>query len=144
MEINNIATLLIKTFQGPAWHGPSILESLENITPQQALHKISGSHSIIELVAHMTTWRNFVAKRLSGNSTYEVSDADNFPSLTDWNSAVDKLKESQTNLLTALKAFPESKLFTTVPTRKYDFYTMLHGIVQHDVYHTGQIILLKK
>jgi len=144
METNNIAALLEKTFQGPAWHGPSVLEALENITTQMQSHKISDSHSIIELVAHMTSWRNFVTKRLNGDSTYEVSDAENFPAATDWKSTLENLKKSQTILIAAIRAFPENKLFTTVPTRKYDFYTMLHGIVQHDIYHTGQIILLKK
>jgi len=109
-----------------------------------ASRRISNSHSISELVAHMTTWRNFVTKRLNGDSLYEVSDAENFPLVLDWEQTLRELKESQLNLLAALKAFPESKLFTTVPTRKYDFYTMLHGIAQHDIYHTGQITLLKK
>jgi len=144
METSRIASVLEKTFQGPAWHGPSVMEALENITPHVASRRISNSHSISELVAHMTTWRNFVTKRLNGDSLYEVSDAENFPLVLDWEQTLRELKESQLNLLAALKAFPESKLFTTVPTRKYDFYTMLHGIAQHDIYHTGQITLLKK
>jgi uncharacterized damage-inducible protein DinB len=144
METTNIAALLEKTFRGPAWHGPSVLDALENITPEMTSSKIADSHSIIELVAHMTTWRNFVTKRLTGDATYEVSNAENFPPVTDWKNTLENLKKSQATLLAAIKAFPESKLFTTVPTRKYDFYTMLHGIVQHDIYHTGQIILLKK
>ena len=144
MEITNIASLLEKSFKGPAWHGPSVQEALEGITPKVMSNKISDSHSIIELVAHMTTWRNFVTKRLSGDATYEVSNEENFPLATDWKKTLDDLKKSQETLLAALKAFPENKLFTTVPTRKYDFYTMLHGIIQHDIYHIGQIVLLKK
>jgi len=144
MEINNMAALLEKTFHGPAWHGPSVRESLEGIDAQMASRKPFDSHSIVELVLHMTAWRNFVARRLDGDSMYEVSDAENFPTATDWERALENLKESQTNLLAALKKFPESKLFATVPNRKYDFYTMVHGLLQHDIYHTGQIVLLKK
>lgn len=144
METTNIAALLEKSFYGPAWHGPSVQEALGGIAPQMRSTKISDSHSIVELVAHMTAWRNFVIKRLNGDATYEVSDAENFPVATDWQKTLDDLKKSQEALLAALKAFPENKLFTTVPTRTYDFYTMLHGIIQHDIYHIGQIILLKK
>ena len=144
MEINNIIALLEKTFKGPAWHGPSIMETLKDISDKTAFNKISGSHSIVELVLHMTTWRNFTDKRLSGDNEYQVTDEDNFPKATDWGSAMNNLKQSQENLLSALRKFPEDKLFTTVPTRKYDFYTLLHGIIQHDIYHAGQIVLLKK
>jgi len=144
MEINRIANLLEKTFDGPAWHGPSVMETLKDVSQQTASNRISGSHSIGELVLHMAAWRNFAVKRLSGDNLYEVSDAENFPPSTNWNVTMNELKQSQIKLLAALKAFPEEKLFTIVPSRKYDFYTLLHGIVQHDIYHTGQIILLKK
>ena len=144
MEKNNIAILLEKTFNGPAWHGPAVMEALQDISPQSVFNEIAGSHSIIELVLHMTTWRNFTTKRLEGNNEYEVSEEDNFPKATDWGGALRALKQSHTDLTAALKSFPENKLFTTVPTRKYDFYTLLHGIIQHDIYHTGQIVLLKK
>jgi len=144
MENNRIATLLEKTFNGPAWHGPSVMEALNDFSLQKVSNKIGESHSIIELVQHMTTWRNFTAKRLAGDNEYEVTDEDNFPKETDWTVAISNLKQSHVNLTTALKAFPEDKLFTTVPTRNYDFYNLLHGIIQHDIYHTGQIILLKK
>jgi uncharacterized damage-inducible protein DinB len=144
METSNLAKLLEKSFHGPAWHGPAVLEALENLSVQGASRKIPDTHSIIELVAHMTTWRKFVTKRLKGDNSYEVSDAENFPIEADWEDVLHNLKESQASLLAAIKTFPEDQLFKVVPTRQYDFYTMLHGIIQHDIYHTGQIILLKK
>lgn len=144
MEINRIASLLEKTFDGPAWHGPSVMETLKDVSQQTSANRISGSHSIGELVLHMTAWRNFAIKRLLGDNLYEVSDAENFPQATNWDKAMKELKESQIKLLAALRAFPEDKLFTTVSSRQYDFYTLLHGIVQHDIYHTGQITLLTK
>src|SRR5437879_9104114 len=106
MEINNIIALLEKTFKGPAWHGPSIMETLKDISDKTAFNKISGSHSIVELVLHMTTWRNFTDKRLSGDNEYQVTDEDNFPKATDWGSAMNNLKQSQENLLSALRKFP--------------------------------------
>jgi len=144
MEIQNIIGLLEKSFHGPAWHGPAVMEALTDITPNAVTRKFSSSHSIIELVSHMTTWRNFVTKRLSGDHEFEVTANENFPEGTDWANALMKLQKSQDDLLNALKKFPEGSLSQNVPTRSYNFYTMLHGIIQHDIYHTGQIVLLKK
>ncbi len=144
MEIQRIINLLQKSFNGPAWHGPAVMEVLETVTLSLATQKISSSHTIIELVMHITTWRNFVAKRLQGNNKFEVSESVNFPQEKDWASALNALQQSQEELIKALNTFSEEKLKEIVPTRTYDFYTMLHGIIQHDIYHIGQIVLLKK
>lgn len=92
----------------------------------------------------MTVWRHFTTKRLQGNNEFEVSELENFPKGTDWASALNALQQSQEELVKAVSLFPEEKLSETVPTRNYDFYTLLHGIIQHDIYHTGQIVMLKK
>src|SRR5260221_8478586 len=144
MELQSIIGLLEKSFHGPAWHGPAVMEALADVTQVTALRKPVTSHGIIELVLHMTAWRNFVTKRLQGNNEFEVSQKENFPEGTDWAKALSGLQQSQEELLRAMKKFPAEKLIDIVPTRKYDFYTMLHGIIQHDIYHTGQIVLLKK
>jgi uncharacterized damage-inducible protein DinB len=144
VENQRIADLLEKSFHGPAWHGPHVMEVLSSITASLATQKVSASHSIIELVMHMTAWRDFVTKRLLGNNDFEVSEAENFPKGTDWAAALNTLQQSQSELLKALNSFPEEKLVKIVPTRTYDFYTLLHGIIQHDIYHLGQIVLLKK
>jgi len=144
MEKNKIISLLEKSFRGPAWHGPAVTEALETVTASMAIQQASTAHTIIELVLHMAAWRNFVSKRLTGNNDFEVSEMDNFPKGTDWAAAIEALRQSQEELVSAIKSFPEEKWDDIVPTRTYDFYTMLHGIIQHDIYHTGQIILLKK
>jgi uncharacterized damage-inducible protein DinB len=144
METQKIISLLQKSFNGPAWHGPAVMEVLTTITPDKATNKISTSHSIIELVMHMTVWRVFVTKRLLGDNAFEVSEEENFPKETDWPSALNALLQSQEELVKALNSFSEKRLSDIVPTRTYDFNTMLYGIIQHDIYHTGQIVLLTK
>ncbi|GHM99016.1 hypothetical protein WSM22_05060 [Cytophagales bacterium WSM2-2] len=143
-EIERITELLKKSFEGEAWHGPSVSEAIKDISEQKALQKPMHSHSIAGLVLHMASWRNFVTKKLAGDQTHDVSEQENFPAPTNWASAISQLNESQKALIAALKEFPEEKLTAVVPTRKYDFYTLLHGIIQHDLYHTGQIMILKK
>ena len=73
-EIQKITSLLKKTFEGGAWHGPAVMENLANITETQALMKLPHTHSVIELVSHMVAWRNYVIKKLAGDINYKVSD----------------------------------------------------------------------
>jgi uncharacterized damage-inducible protein DinB len=135
---------LDRVFHGPAWHGPSVVETLDKISLSSASHSFKDSHTIIQLIAHMATWRKFVVERLNGNTTYEVSEEMNFSSPTDLQSTIQELKNTQQSLLEAIKRFPEEKLREKVPTREYSFQTMLHGILHHDLYHLGQIALLNR
>lgn len=152
METQRIAEQLEFIFRGKpewknhAWHGPSVMDTLSDITPEQSQNRLPNSHSIIELVLHMTVWRKFVLQKLMGNDSYRVSDAENFPQSTTWHEALINLEQSQTELIAAMKDFPESRLSDSVQGShyKYPFRTMLEGIIHHDLYHTGQIALLKK
>ena len=142
-DIQKIKKLIERSFDQQPWYGPSVVETLKDITPQSAFNRLPNSHSIIELVCHMTSWRNFVSDQLMGNAR-EVSDDENFPRPGSWDEAFTELKNSQANLLKAMDSFPENRLNDKVPLREYRFHFMLNGIVQHDIYHVGQIALLKK
>jgi uncharacterized damage-inducible protein DinB len=145
-EIEKITKLLQRSFEKGAWHGPAVKEVLQDITQETSSKRLPNTHSIIELAGHLTTWRNYVAKKLNGETAYTVPDEMNFPGITDWSKAMAGLEESQQNLLLALSKFPAEKLADLVQgvSHKYTYYTMLHGIIHHDLYHTGQIILIKK
>lgn len=148
-EVTRITRMLRNIYEGEAWHGPSVQQVLTDVTPQQALSALAGSHNIIELVWHMTAWRNFVIRRLQGDEGYELTEDENFKKISDiteeaWASAKQALEESQQKLMGLLNQIHDDKLLKTVGNRSYDYYTLLHGIIQHDVYHLGQIVLLKK
>ena len=145
-EITRIARMIEKTFDKSPWYGPSITNILSEVTPAQAGHRAGQSHSIIELVLHMTSWRTFVTHRLAGDEQFQVAEDMNFPKPGEWEKALEKLKESQEGLLAAIRSFPDSRLGDLVPasSHKYTFYTLLHGIIQHDIYHIGQIQLIRK
>lgn len=142
-EIQNIINTLKHTFEKNAWHGPSVLEVLEGVNESNAIKRLGASHSIIELVAHMTAWRNYVVEKLNGNDSFELTDDENFPDYTNWQDVVTQLKENQQKLLDALAKTPTEKLNEKVTGREFKFYVMLHGIIHHDIYHIGQIQLLK-
>jgi uncharacterized damage-inducible protein DinB len=145
-EIEKITSLLKRTFERGAWHGPSVKEVLKDIDNDLALKRINNTHSIIELVAHMTSWRRYVINRLQGNNSFVVSDEMNFPKREDWSAVVAELEESQQQLLALVEKFPVYKLSELVPVseQNYTYYTLLNGIIHHDVYHAGQIMLIRK
>jgi uncharacterized damage-inducible protein DinB len=146
-ETEKITKLLHRTFGKGAWHGPSVKETLDKVSTDHAHDRLTpNTHSIIELVAHMTSWRTFVTKRLQGDADFQVSEEMNFPKETTWSKVLDDLEQSQEALLTAVNEFPVDKLGELVPHAefKYTYYTLLHGIIHHDLYHTGQIALIVK
>lgn len=145
-EIQNIVSLLERTFDKGAWHGPAVKEALADLSADEASHRLPGTHSIIELVGHMTAWRRYLIKKLSGDFSYKVTDDLNFPQAVDWNVVVEELLDSQVQLIAALKALPAEKLSEQVPwtEESFTYYRIIHGIIHHDLYHAGQIILIRK
>ena len=148
-EVQRIADQLHRAYSGEAWHGPAIAELLEGVTVSQAAAQpLPGGHSIWELVLHIAAWKRAVRRRLEGKAT-EVAPEDNFPNVRDrsdaaWQQAQQKLADAHRELEKAVTALAESRLAETVPGRDYSVYFMLHGLVQHDLYHAGQIALLKR
>jgi uncharacterized damage-inducible protein DinB len=144
-EIDRIVRLLEKTFDKHPWYGSSIMEVLD-IDPARASQRFKNGHNIMELIQHMTAWRIFATRRLEGDSLYEVTEEVNFPKTGTWDEVISNLKHSQHRLLEAVKIFPDSRLGELVPSKvqKYTYYTLLHGVIHHDIYHLGQIALLKK
>lgn len=145
-QIPHLQSLLTKTFEKGAWHGPAVMEVLADIDEEMSLSRLPNTHSIIELTTHMTAWRTFAIKKLQGDRGYIVSDAMNFPEPTGWLTALKGLQESQVKLLKELDQFSDSKLDKLIPHDAYKctFSTLLHGIIHHDLYHIGQIALIKK
>ncbi|NOS56287.1 MAG: hypothetical protein HOP37_08530 [Cyclobacteriaceae bacterium] len=94
----------------------------------------------------MASWRKFCTQRLKNDNDFEIGDDRNFPEPSTWQEAIDKLHQNQRDLVVVIKQFPEERLGELVPNKiqKYTYYTLLHGVIQHDIYHLGQIALLQK
>jgi len=110
MQIALIKKYLERVFNGPAWHGPSVIETLNKISQEQAGNSYKDSHSLIEIIGHMTAWRNFVIERLKGNNDFDVSEELNFPKSNDLAAAIASLKGSQQTLIECITGFPEERL----------------------------------
>ncbi len=144
-----ISDQLRRAFEGDAWHGPALLELLQDVDAATAAAKpLPDVHSIWELVLHIAAWDE-AARRRIGGETVQLTGTDNFPVVPKatgaaWRKAVTQAKRMHDALVKTVKALPESRLRDRVPGKKYDFYHMLHGVAQHELYHAGQIAILKK
>lgn len=155
-EIVRIVDQLERENAGDPWHGASLSAILDGITWQQAAAKpLPHAHSIWELVLHMTGWKNEVRHRLSGAPAGEPEGGDwpavGEPTAERWADALENLELAHRLLVSAVKDFPEADLYTPSNDSRdrelgvgVTYYELLHGIVQHDAYHAGQIAMLKK
>lgn len=147
-----LADQIRRAFEGEAWHGDSLQELLAGVNAKAAAaHPIRGAHSIWELVLHIAAWDDAVVRR-AGGAAVTLSDKENFPPVEDvseaaWKKTVDSVNKTHAALVKTVEAFPDGRLQDAVPGKPqvyYDFYYMFSGIVQHELYHAGQIALLKK
>ena len=148
-EAIRIADQLRRAFYGSAWHGPAVLELLERVDAATAAEKpLADVHSIWELLLHVEVWDRAAMVRLGG-AKCQPQGADNFPPVRnateeEWRKAVASAKRTHETLTKTVKGLSESRLRDRVPGKRYDFYHMLHGIVQHELYHAGQMAILRK
>ena len=148
-ESKRIADQLHRAYAGGAWHGPALRQLLSGVSAKQAAARpLRGAHTIWELVLHITAWKGAVLRRMQGSPT-QLSAAKNFPPVppataANWKKTQAALRVAQYDLQRAIAALPASRLRKIAPGKRYSLYFMLHGLVQHDLYHAGQIALLKK
>lgn len=148
-EACGIADQLQRAFYGEAWHGPGLMELLDDVDAKTAAAKpLKDVHSIWELVLHVAAWDGAGLVRLGGK-VCQLTGKKNFPVVPEptqeaWREAVDEAKRTHDRLVATVAGLNDSRLRDRVPGKKYDFYYMLHGIAQHELYHAGQIAILKK
>jgi uncharacterized damage-inducible protein DinB len=149
-EIERILDQMDRTFSGDAWHGPPLKSVLEGLTAEEASnHAIANAHSIWELVLHITAWKIMMRHELMGDKA-EVRPETDWPPVWEtsevaWKRAVENLDESHKRLRETAAGLREDQLEEKPVTRTDNSrYVILHGVVQHDLYHAGQIAVLKK
>ena len=149
-EVRHLADQHRRALEGGAWHGPALLEALAGVTAKRAASRpISKAHSIWEIVLHIEAWDRVVLGRLTGKPI-DLSDEENWPEVEDgspaaWKRAVESMKSTHGKLGREIAKLKPARLDAGYGRRKqYKIFRLVHGVVHHELYHAGQIAILKK
>ena len=149
-EMETIINNLKKTFEGRAWHGPSLLETLDSLDAGEArCRPIGGRHTILEIVNHCAYWMDAVVDSLKGKEMPKIEHGSvlDWPRMKEkdeeWIDAQENINESYKELLKAIIKSDVTLLDDIVPGRKYAYREVLQGISDHNIYHAGQIAVFK-
>jgi uncharacterized damage-inducible protein DinB len=148
-EIHRILDQMDRAFSGDAWHGPPLMHLLDGISAEDASkHAVPGAHSVWELVHHVGAWNSVVQHRLQGE-TVEVTAERDWPPVWEvnepaWKRALESLLESRARLRLVAAALHDDQLDEKIGATGVSRYQILHGVIQHDLYHAGQIAVLRK
>ena len=148
-ERQRILDLLDRAYRANAWHGPALLETLDGVkAPLAAKRPPRAAHSIWELVEHIATWNDVVARRLSGEIP-TVSDEMNFPRARKptpaaWKASLRRLARTHARFRREVARFPIAKLGRKRPRVDQTWNVLIHGQIQHMLYHAGQIAMLRR
>ena len=150
-EIERILDQLQRAYEGGAWHGPSVREVLNGVTAEQAAARpLPGAHTIWELAYHIAVWEDVGRRRLEGDrAQINISSPEDWPPADDtseaaWEQAKASLDRGHQALRKAIARVEEARLDEPIFEGMSTVYVTLHGVIQHDLYHAGQIALLKK
>lgn len=150
-EMQYIARQITDAYEGDPWFGRNAKALLSEVNEQTAFEKPNGQHSMVELVWHMVNWREFVISRFTKDSTKDIT----YFEVNDWRAldhsdkallqqGLQRLHQTQAELLEVIGNESDALLDKNVEERSYTFRKLLHGILQHDIYHLGQIAYLQK
>lgn len=130
-------------YNGEPYYGDPILKILNGINSEKALTRVGeNAHNIAELLAHIIGWEEYVIEQFKGDKEFQMEQSFSF----DW-SRIDKNEKTLWASLTAKLDAVHRELISVLKDGKYDFEkkaTMVNNTMEHDIYHFGQIAILKK
>lgn len=148
-EVERILDQYDRAMNGDAWHGDPVWKILEGIPAEQAAcRRAANTHAIWELVSHMTYWETEVCRRISGLPSRPAKEL-NFPAVPEataenWNSSLNQFRRSNADFRQAVSKLDPSRLDQAPEGRVKTIYVEVHGVIQHHIYHAGQIAILRK
>jgi uncharacterized damage-inducible protein DinB len=153
-ESERIVDQLQRAYDGNAWYGPPLRGLLADLTAAEAAKRpLPAAHSVWEIVLHLSGWVETIRIRLATGRPEQPAEGD-WPAAgaTDeaaWARARNTLEERHAALVRAVAALDDAQLAACIggahePSGGESAYTTLHGLVQHNAYHAGQIAMLKR
>jgi len=152
-EIDQLLQIVDQAYDRKSWHGTNLKGSLRRVGAAQAAWRLApGHHNIWELVVHAAYWKYAARRRLLGEKrgsfTLEGSNWFARPEAgredeASWRADVALLGREHRRLREAIAAFPARALNRRVGSA-VSALALISGVAAHDLYHAGQIQLLKK
>lgn len=147
-QIEALADQLERSFRGGAWHGPAVAETLAGLdVTAAAARPLGGTHSIWEIVHHLTTWNEVPRRRLDGERLQNLPEDRDWPPVGDaaaWRTDLAALEQAHEALHARVLELADGQLDDPVAGSDSTVRGMLLGVLQHNAYHAGQIALLRK
>lgn len=148
-EVQSIITNLESVLNGQPWYGEAVMPMLRKIHPAVVYINPEKSHAAIEIVYHMITWAEFTLSRVQKKQNYDLKTAEQMdwrtidPKIHTWEKGLNEFEQLHQQLVAALQTMDDSFLSEMVDYREYNFRFLLNGLIQHNIYHLGQIAFLK-
>jgi uncharacterized damage-inducible protein DinB len=150
-QAENLAGYVRAAYAGAAHHGPALADILADVNASRAAQRPAGSvHTIWELVLHIANWEEILQRRLSGEIVkWERDSFADWPAVPDtspeaWRAAQSRLETANTRLVATIRRCSDAELKSPSPGRSDTREEMIMGMLQHSIYHAGQISVLKK
>jgi uncharacterized damage-inducible protein DinB len=141
---------LRRAYDGRSWHGPNLRGAIRGLTPAEAFFRPGrGRHSAYDLVLHAAYWKYVARRRLTGEKrgSFPVKGSNFFPEpkvkdARALREAKALLEETHRTLRETVEALPEAAF--SERRGSWTVEEMIAGVAAHDLYHTGQIQLVKR
>ena len=150
-EVEAIIQRIERVLDGEPWYGKATLTILDEVDSSKGgLHRGGSSHSILDILYHMNTWAEFTLKRIQQDKSYDLKQAEEMdwrkidPKIHTWKKGVTAYKNFHKEIIAELQKKDDSFLVEMVDFRKYNFRFLINGLIDHNIYHAGQIALLNK
>jgi hypothetical protein len=151
-ELQQLLSIIDQAYDRQSWHGPNLRGSIRRVSPERAAWRPAPArHNIWEIVVHAAYWKYVVWRRLAGGArgSFPLAGSNWFRRPQDftqgaWRSDVALLDEMHRSLRESVAGLSIKALYRTPGGSKVSNFAVLSGIAAHDLYHAGQIQLLKR
>lgn len=151
-EIELLLSILDEAYEKAAWHGPNLRGSLRGVSAEQAAWRpVPGRHNIWEIAIHAAYWKYAVRRRLTGDKrgSFPLKGSNWFQkpesiSKEAWQDDLRLLAKQHEELRKVIAGMDTAQLMQKTRGSKVTNARTIYGIAAHDVYHAGQIQLLKR
>lgn len=146
-----LVRLLDEAYERKAWHGTNLRGAIRGVSAEHAVWRPGPKrHNIAELVLHAAYWKYTVRRRLTGlkKGSFAVKGSDWFERERidegQWREDLDILHQEHRLLRASVTELPPGRLDQKVGNSRHDHARLIYGAASHDLYHTGQISLIKR